>query len=148
MDIRMRPQNDFVLHAGWDELHSLTMHWKSDMEFYRDELSFLNNLVGKYFIWMVSDENLNKVQALTNKLLETDGKLQVITSKIGDHLHHLKSLVNNTSSGDEKKFRDEHAKLEDDLLVFVKSLKKLKKDIFSITEHVMESEKLRHLLTP
>lgn len=61
-DYRYRPKGTYINEADWQGLYVLTGHWKSDLEFYRDDLKFLQQLIDKYFIWMVRKENLDEVR--------------------------------------------------------------------------------------
>ena len=46
----------------WQEMYVLSEHWRSDLEFYKDDLLFLHHLVDKYFIWITKSENLELVK--------------------------------------------------------------------------------------
>jgi len=147
MELRIRPKTDYLHQAGWQELYVLTKHWRSDMEFYSDELRFMCNLVDKYFKWLIKDENIGLVQTLTTKLIETDSRQKEIIEKIDMHLSHLDELIENSFLRDSQQFRDEHAILEDRMTAFITAFRKTKKEVFAITEQVMKTGKLQHLLT-
>ena len=53
--------------ANWQELYILSKHWKSDLEFFKDDLRFLHHLVDKYIIWITKKENLEMVTAIQKK---------------------------------------------------------------------------------
>jgi len=118
------------------------------MEFYKDELHFLRNLVGKYFIWLTSEENMAHTQNAANKLHQAEESRGRIASDIQNHLRHLEEMIDGAYKGDEREFRNEHALLEDRIAAFLKTFRTLKNEVFALTEHVIESEKLQHLLTP
>lgn len=147
MELRIRPKSDYLHKASWEDLYLLTEHWKSDIEFYRDESRFLRTLVDKYFIWLIEDGNIQMVQLLSNKLSKIITQKKAIYDKLNKHLNHLEELIENPFSHDSTKFRNEHSKLEDEFTVFVKNFKVIKKEIFAMTKHVIEDEKLHHLLT-
>ncbi len=147
MELRIRPKSDYLHKASFENLYILTEHWKSDIDFYRDELRFLHTLIDKYFIWMIKEGNISKVQSLSNKLSKIIDQKKELFNTINKHLLHLEELIENSFSHDEKMFRDEHEILEDEFTEFVKNFKVLKKEIFAITEHVIEDEKLQYLLT-
>ena len=58
-----------------------------------------------------------------------------------------KEVMENPFSHDENKVKDEHLIIEDEFAEFIKKFKLLKREIFATTEHVIEDEKGRHLLT-
>ena len=145
--LRIRPSNDFLLIANWEELYALAKHWQSDMAFYHDEMRFLRNLIDRYFIWMIKDDNINKVQTIINKLIKLEKRQDAIIEKIHLHLSHLQELIKKTSILDELRFRNEHMGLEDDMVNYMKAFNEIKKEVFTITEMVMDSERLQHLIS-
>ena len=48
MDFRLRPAGKYMLEAGLEDIRTLTQYWKTDLQFYRDEVKFLMNLIDKY----------------------------------------------------------------------------------------------------
>lgn len=148
MELRIRPKSDFLLKAGWEELYVLTEYWENDMEYYTDELRFLRNLVGKYLIWLLKDENIDKARSIYNRIKETEEEKEKIHEKIKKHLHHLTELIQDSDMKDEERFRNDHIELEEKVADLAKKFRSIKQEVFSITEHIMESEKLQHLLNP
>ena len=51
------PDGTSFEYENCKELYILTKHWKSDLEFYKDDLRFLHNLVDKYLIWITKKES-------------------------------------------------------------------------------------------
>ena len=58
-DFRYRPKGKYIYDADLQGIYILTEYWKNDLEFYRDDLRFLQHLIDKYFIWMTQKENLD-----------------------------------------------------------------------------------------
>lgn len=147
MELRVRPTVDYMHHADWSELYHLAKHWQSDMEFYRDELQFLRGLIDKYFIWLINDENIALIQAISGKLIKSGKQQEEISDKIQKHIQQLQELVDGALSDSTNQFRKAHAELEDDFTDFVKSFREVKRQVFATTEHVIAEEKLQRLLT-
>ena len=145
-DFRNRPNGNYIFEANWQELYILTEHWKSDLLFYRDDLKFLNHLIDKYFIWLTKKENLDQVREIVEGLVETDKLCSTLLLQVNKHLSHLAGLIDNPFKYDSHKFRTEHQILEDKLADFVKTFRANRKKVFAVTEHVIESEKLEHLI--
>lgn len=145
MELRHRPSNGFIYNATWQQLHVLTRHWRSDMEFYQNELDFLSKLINRYFIWLTHDKHVDQVQGTAARLLDLSEQRKQLNDRMATHLQHLENLQN-TSDAESTAFRDEHASLEDDFTDFVKSIRQLKTQVFAITENIIEHEKLEHLL--
>ncbi|MCB0402348.1 MAG: hypothetical protein KDD41_09715 [Flavobacteriales bacterium] len=147
LDFRLRPKAGYIHNAEWEELYVLTEHWKSDMDFYHDEVRFLNKLIAKYFMWLSDGKNIIVVKSLQdelNVLANNKDGLRLLCLK---HLRHMEEYVENPFSHDETEFKQEHQLLEDRTARFVKDFKALKRDIFSVTEKVIEDEHLNHLIT-
>lgn len=49
-NLGIRPKGDFSWTAEYQQLYILSEHWLSELQFYKDELKFLNHLIDKYFI--------------------------------------------------------------------------------------------------
>jgi len=80
-------------------------------------------------------------------LTETRTNCQLLLEKTRKHLSHLAYLIDDPFKYDSHVFRNEHQKLEDDIVAFVKKFRTNRKEIFTITEHIVKREKLEHLLT-
>lgn len=147
MELRTRPKSNYLQSAEWEELHVLTSHWQSDMAFFEDELRFIDVLFDKYFNSLIEPENMEKTKAIATNLSHVKSDRENLTSRIAEHLRHIKELMTNTSTQDATTFRQEHARLEDDLTEFVKSFRKVKQEIFQLTEGIVRTEKAKHLIS-
>lgn len=147
-DLRLRPKNNYLHTATWQELYALTEHWQSDVVFFGDEVRFLSDLVGKYFIWLTRRESMMTVQKMVTRLNTFAKTRKEIADRIKQHLRDLSILMDGIEREDSKNFRFEHARLEEDLMTLAREFRSVKKEVFTITEHVVESEKLQNLLEP
>ena len=140
-------QENFATEYAWQELYLLTKHWKSDIEFYKDDLKILMKLIHKYSIWITKEENLKKVSKIDSSLHKLVKKFKNLTKSIDKHLEHIAILINDDPfKYDSQKFKDEHVDLENKISKFVKKFRKNKKETFAITEFIVDDEKLmRHL---
>ncbi|MEK6152280.1 hypothetical protein WIW50_03430 [Flavobacteriaceae bacterium 3-367] len=144
-EYRNRPKGIYIQQAPWDELYVLTQHWKSDLEFYRDDLRFLHHLIDKYFMWITEKENLDLVKEIKKNLFTTGKQSKDLLAKVGKHLIQLGQLVENPNSGEAAIFKMEHEHLEDEIADFVKSFRQNRKEVFAITEYIIDSEQLPHI---
>jgi paraquat-inducible protein B len=147
MELRTRPKSNYLQSAEWEELHVLTTHWQSDMAFFEDELRFIDVLFDKYFNSLIDPENMDKTKAIATNLSHVKSSRESLSSRIAGHLRHIKELMTNTLTQDEAMFRQEHGRLEDDLTEFVKSFRKVKQEIFQLTESIARTEKAKHLIS-
>ncbi len=140
--IRNRPKGNYIHEADWQQLYILTEHWKSDLDFFKEDLEFLNNIISKFFIWISKKDNIDLVREIEVGLLELNKKCAVILKQVNKHLHHLAELIDNPFTYDSHKFRTEHEQLEDDIAMFVKDFRKNRKEVFTISEHVIDREEM------
>ncbi|REE82789.1 hypothetical protein BX611_0059 [Lutibacter oceani] len=141
-DLRNRPNGTYIFDADWQDLYVLTEHWKSDLLFYQDDLKFLDHLIDKYFIWLSKEENIVKVREIELSLVKITKQCSNLLEKVNKHLSHLAGLIDDPFKYDSHQFRTEHQTLEDDISKFIKDFRKNRKNIFTITEHVIESEEM------
>lgn len=139
-DFRNRPKDNYIQEADWDQLYVLTEHWKSDLLFFLDDLRFLHHLIDTYFLWISKKENIDMVRDIEVNLLDIDKQCAALIEKTNKHLHHLAALVDDPFLYRSDKFRNEHEILEDELAQFVKNFRANRKEIFTITEHIVNGE--------
>ncbi|MGO4919587.1 hypothetical protein [Maribacter spongiicola] len=139
---RNRPKDNYIHESDWKSLYALTEHWKSDMAFYNEDLKFLHHLIDKYFMWIAKKDNIDMVREIEVSLIDTDKKCDTLAKQIDRHLHHLAELIDNPFAYDSHTFRTEHEQLEDDLTLFVKQFRANRKEVFAITEHVINGEEM------
>lgn len=143
---RSRPKGAYIREANWEELYVLTEHWKKDLEFYKEDLLFLHRLIDKYFIWIVKEENSEAVRKILHNLQKMKDRCRDLMEKVSSHLHQVGSFVSKPEAEEDRLFRIEHEHLEDEIAEFVKAFRKNRREVFEITEHVVDSEKLIGLL--
>ena len=123
-DFRIRPKDNYINEASWEQLYVLTEHWKSDLVFYHKDLRFLHLLIDKYFMWISNKENIDMVYDIEMNLLEVDKQCALLLAKVNSQLHHLAELV------------------DDEMADFVKVFRNNRKEIFKVTEYMIDKEKM------
>lgn len=136
---------DFLKDGPWNELYILTQHWRSDLQFYNDDLRFLHHLIEKYFLWITKSENLDLVKELKKELFNLNIKSNDLIEKVNKHLIQLGHLVEDPNKGNAGIIKTEHEHLEEEIADFVKSFRLNRKEVFAITEYVIDSEELANI---
>ncbi len=144
--LRIRPSSNYLQSANWQELYLLTKHWKSDIKFANYEINFFKGLVDKYFIWVKDKDQITQVQHLANILVHLTSELENIDMAITKHLNYIRLFINSNFSRDEEVFRVEHAMLEDKIVGFTNALRETKREIFNLTEVMLNNEKTNQLI--
>jgi hypothetical protein len=132
--------------SNWEELYFLAKHWKSDLEFYKDDLRFLHNLIEKYLIWITKKENLESVADIRKREHQLTLTCNELQQKVSAHLEMASLIVKGGNDTTKKDFFTTHGKLENEIAEFVKTFRESRKEVFKVTEYVMDSEELRNIL--
>ena len=139
-------QQNTIGEVNWQELYILTDHWKSDLNFYEDDLRFLHHLIDKYIIWITKDDNLNMVNDIKKNLFEIRKKSMDLMKEVTTHLGNLGLMVENPVQSSNPQFIEDHEALEDKTSKFVKLFRSNRKEVFNITEYIIDSEELPNIL--
>jgi len=139
-------QQNTIGEVNWQELYILTDHWKSDLNFYKDDLRFLHHLIDKYIIWITKDDNLNMVNDIKKNLFEIRKKSMDLMKEVTTHLGNLGLMVENPVQSSNPQFIEDHEALEDKISKFVKLFRSNRKEVFNITEYIIDSEELPNIL--
>ena len=141
-EMRLRPKSDYLEKANWEQLYILCEHWQKEIAFYKDELRFLRRLVSRYFLWLEHEENIAKANALVVDIKKTEQETEWLDQAIQRHMSHISDLMRNAFSRDEAEFREDHTELEDKMAGYLQLFRKLKSEVFAVSEYIMETEEL------
>lgn len=141
-DFINRPKDDYIQEADWQKLYALTEHWKSGFLFYKDDLRFLHHLIDRYFLWISKKENIDMVSEIELNLLKVDKQCTSLLERTNNHLHHLAELIDDPYKYDSHRFRTEQELLEEEHTQFVKDFRENRKEVFAITEYIIDGEEL------
>lgn len=139
---RSRLKKGDIKKANWQELYILTRHWKSDLEFYVEDLQFLQRLIGKYSIWIERSQNSVAVSKLLSDLHQLSDNGRNILEKLQHHLEQLSELMRGDTGVNPENFIKEHEVIEDEISQFVKGFRSNRKEVYRLTEEIMDSEDL------
>jgi hypothetical protein len=64
----------------------------------------------------------------------------MLLQQVNTHLHHLAEWIDDHFTYDSRTFIAEHELLEDELAEFVKDFKKNRKEVFKVTEYLIDKE--------
>lgn len=127
---------------GWEQLYFLANHWKSDLEFFRDDLRFLHLLMDRHILWVTLPESSERVKEVESKLLSLKKQCRQLLKKTGKHTSLLARLLEQSPEADRQAVKDIHAQLETEFANFVKNFREIRKETFKVSEYIMDSESL------
>lgn len=128
--------------GGWEPVYILSDHWKSDLEFYEEDLRFLHHLVEKYILWITKSESLERMKEIEKNLFLLRKQCSELKNKIIRHHARLGHLVEDPSSVDAAAVTNIQGQLEDEFAHFVKQFRDDRQEAFKITEYIIDSESL------
>lgn len=130
----------------WKGLFVVTEQWRSDLDFFEDEMRFFRTLIDKHFMRLTAPEYATATRASVSKLAKLDSRRFNLEQKTDRHLYHLTALIQDPFPHDRQAYLDEHERLESAMRDFTKDFRALKREIFQLTRRVMDGERISHLL--
>ncbi len=127
-------------------MYIISERWQSDLVFVSDELDFLRKLIDKYFLALIEEKNIERTRALSSDLLKFDKSNASVAQRLSQHLRHLADLIQNPFSHDSHECSNEHAQLETTLADHTKEFRRIKTEMFTFCEQVIESDKAQRVL--
>ena len=144
--LNIRPKENYIQENNWQQQYVLAKHWKSDLLFYKDDLKFLHHLIDKYFIWITKKDNLDHVRRIGISILQDTTAVKNLIKDIDKHISQIANLIDEPFKNDAEQIRVTHQELEEKIALFITQVRTNRKQLFAITEHVLESEKLTLLM--
>ncbi len=132
--------------VNWYEVYILVNHWKSDLEFYREDIQFLQQLIQKYLIWITNKEYLERVTEIRKKGHDLDQKCRDLQESVKSHLGQIVDAIQGKRTVSGEEFRTRHGQMESEYAAFVREFRQIRKEVFKVTEYVIDSEELQHIL--
>lgn len=139
-DFRNRPNGTYIFETDSQRLYALTKHWESDLLFYKDDLKFLSQLMNKYFIWISKKEDIEAVRNIQANIDKTEMQYSDLLKRVNNQLKHSANMTDYPFKYDTYQFLTEQQQLENDITNFIKEFRANRKEVFTVTEHVIESD--------
>jgi hypothetical protein len=122
-------------------LHTLNKQWQSEINFLDDEMKFMSDLLDKFFINLIKEEHVNRIQLIKMQLNTLGHLRQNIKGDILKHQANIEDVINNVSEKSDGFLALEDERMSDELNDLSKSFKNLKKEIFDITRVLLQHNK-------
>jgi hypothetical protein len=128
-------------------LYALGEHWKSELDFFTEEIRFLDSLIGKHFVFLLKDEGDAAVKEMTTKLKNLDLRREEFSLHLKAHQKSISGEMKEERILHGSHITKAHENLEKDFALLFRDYKKAKKEVFKHVEHTLSSEKVKRLLT-
>lgn len=114
------------------ELYQQSRHQLSDLVFLDDEMKFIKSLMYKFFLPMIHDYHINRVQLINSHLSQLSLVKANVTRDLLVHQGDLFSHTNGVLSKSVDYLRLVNERLEAEIVDLNKSLRHIKKEIFVV----------------
>lgn len=140
----MKNKQTYLHTRTWEDLYICGESWEDELLFEKDELRFLQDMLSKHFLSMIEAGDYKKTQELTNHLTSLSLRTDDLIKKITQHLSTMSVLMGKVFEDEE--IIDNHRSLQKFVHRYVRDIRRMKSEVFSLIEGVMRSDKFRHLL--
>jgi hypothetical protein len=130
----------------WPSYHAVAKHWKSDVQFFEDELNFFRLLIDKHLALLIEPGNIEQTRAIVTDITKLENERTKLDQAIDHHIQHIVLLVENPFAQNAQECKSEHEKLESSVASFVKKFRTVKMEVFKLTERIIHSEKAKRLI--
>jgi hypothetical protein len=128
-----------------DELHHDSQNWLSEIEFIKDEMKFLTNLLSSHYIDLMDTGRQTNIKEFVKEISVEKKTGKALYTLIHDHEKVMSDLINAKSVTTNKNYLDTHRKFEQEMIVFLRRYKKLKKGVFKMLELTMKKKHQKNL---
>jgi predicted ABC-class ATPase len=111
---------------------------KADVVLCSVDLRFLQQLLDRYFDDMVKNEHLDEIRESLIRFQDLCYNCSTLKKRVKDQQSHLINLIKGATSYDPKAFLIEQSNLEKRKTMLLKELKKVKKELLTMVEHVVQ----------
>lgn len=137
---RKKQADKYNHQAEWQKLYLRTKTWKTNLLFNRHDLQFIQLTLNRYFLSELNIENVELTGQKEINLKHINTYCNTLIEETNDHLEKLSDLIKEPFKFGYTQFKKENKYLKADINNFVKTLKRVRKDIFEISESVLKDE--------
>jgi hypothetical protein len=130
----------------WSLLYPVVEHWQSDLRFFEDELNFFRLLIDKHLSFLIEEKNIAQTRSMVADVTNLEKERTQLAERLASHAEYMASLVKNPFVQNAQECKDEHVRLESEFAFFVKKFRKVKSEVFKLTERVIHSDKVKKMI--
>ncbi|MFD2518902.1 hypothetical protein [Salinimicrobium flavum] len=131
-----------------DEMHFSSQQWNSELNFVQDEQRFFEDMLREYTIPIIESHLFTRIKELIEELSDSREELNNLQQQVKSHSNRLERLIDNVDEPKEGRiYRGEHKDIMKAVNNYLKTYKKLKKDMFSAVTQALKQQKQKRLLT-
>ncbi|WP_025743238.1 hypothetical protein [Aquimarina pacifica] len=128
-------------HIDLKDIHFNALEWKSNLQFIKGELQFINQLFNSYVFEPTTRNLFERLQEFKDGVLRVEKEIEILEEEIKKHESELGGMLECDTISCDHYYYNKHQKLKITLDVFYKNYRRLKSEIFSYTGGVLKSNK-------
>jgi len=138
----------YVEWKSAEEMHFSSIQWISELNFFKDEHQFFEDMLKEYTMPIIESHLLSKVKHLIDRLTKYNQKIKTLLNKITEHRNGLQVMIDGIDQlEEENRYKKEHRKILTDVNQFSLEYFDLKKEIFETVSHALKQQKQKRLLS-
>lgn len=131
------PNQRHLFSAGLETLHHESQEWLSDIEFWRDEVTFFHRLLERLDIPGIPVEGRSELMHMEKELIRIScEELNELQKKVRDHECHLSRLIGGWDRQNEQRYRIMHARIAEHVMDFDCRFSELKRYAFHLVKRM------------
>lgn len=128
-------------------LHEETVRCISELEFVKDEIQFLSDLIKDFTLELISNEKLEESKRIVSDLRTYEKTLKPLFKETEIHKNNLQTLLDDIDIPDEEdEYQVDHNELMSQAMAFNLKVRNLKVRIFDLIKEIMKTGKQKRLL--
>ena len=126
-------------------MHQDTVNSILDLQFLRDELQFLKDLVAAHTLELIYGKSTEESNAIFNQLTGHKKRLDKLLKELKTHRNNLQLLMDKDDvPGELQTYKNEHYELMIEEMKFHSDVKKTKRIIFKMLAEIMNKSKQKN----
>jgi polyhydroxyalkanoate synthesis regulator phasin len=146
----MKTIHTHAKHTEWlsaDEMHFESKKWLSELEFYKEEQWFFEDLIRTYTLQILDHNHFDESKRLIDKLTKIVEQTQTLLKAVKSHEKELSIMVDGIDQiKEEKAYKKEHRNLTELVDELRKRYRTLKAKFFKFIKMIMKESKENHLI--
>jgi len=142
MEKTVHPAGILGKPTNWQNHYLKCEEIKSELVFYTKDLRFLQQLLDRYFNEMVKNEPLDEIRESLMRFQDICYNCDRLMKRVKDQQSNLINLMKSTSDQAHDTLLKEQIKIENRSTLLNKNFKIVKKEMFTIADHVLETNKV------
>lgn len=132
---------DNQLSEELQELYIISKHWMDELDFFEQDLNFLERLFAKTYTRVPHHPDFDNVSEVLESIVSLEGGRAEIKTKIANYLHLLEPLINKSEEAYHLSLIETHAVLEREMGALLKTFKSVKARVFKFSSEDLKSMK-------